>query len=148
LILLDDIVPADSAVEICSQYQCGGVTGPIEGGRAWLVKGSEATLRLDLLTRPGALIELRPERTLHDVHWGYHFAQCRLFPVRVTYRADESDPLVSTFMDSTRRMSGCRLERQGRELLVILPSGRRVGFGWCKDGWRFNVEPAVSAGHD
>jgi hypothetical protein len=148
LILLDDIVPTDSAVELCSLYQCGGETGPIEGGRALLVKGREATLRLDLLTRPDALIELRPERTLHDVHWGYHFAQCRLFPVRATYRADESDPLVSTFMDAKQALSVCRIEREGRELTVVLPSGRRVGFGWCKDGWRFNVESAVSTCHD
>jgi hypothetical protein len=147
LVFLDDIVPTDPAAEIRAQYQCGGVTEAIDGGRAVLVRGRKVTLRLDLLTRPETALELRPERSLHDVHWGYHFAQCRLFPVTANYRADERDPLVTTFVEAGGVVPACRVERAGDELTVVMPSGRRVGFGWCEDGWRFNVEPAVPAGH-
>jgi len=138
MVLLDDIV-ADG--DVAAQYQCGGVTTLAGAGRAVMVSGARARLRVDLATRTDAVLELKPERSLHDTHWGYHFADCRLFPVAATYQAEEMNPLVAVFLDATEGdPPASRVERSGAELTVRLPSGRAVRFAHHGGCWRLKTE--------
>jgi hypothetical protein len=138
LVLLDDIVPADPAVTVTAQYQTGGLAEPLRGGRAVLVHGKRAWLRLELVGNEELSLECHPERRLDDIHWGYYFAECRWFPVTAKYVPHESEPLVTVFLDAPEQAPGCcAVERGGNGLAVLLPSGRRVCFELGTEGWRF-----------
>ncbi len=133
LVLLDDI---EADAHVTAQYTCGGIIGRGSRGRSVTVKGDKARLRMDLLTRIDARLVVHPERSLHDVHWGYHFADGRLFPVTVDYIAEGSDPLVTVFLDVTVGAPGtCRLEKAKNRLIVRLPSGTPVSFERQENSW-------------
>ena len=139
LILLDDIVAADNGAKVLAQYQAGGPTGDSGAGRRITVQGDKARLRLEVLTRPGLSLRLQPERSLHDIRWGYHFAECRFFPVTGEYAVDEMDPLVTVFTDEAARRPGpSQLTRQANELTVTMPSGRKVVFAYFDGRWRLD----------
>lgn len=96
VVLLDDIVPAGEG-KVTAQYQCGGPTETCGDGSV-LIKGQRTALRMWLLNRPDVKLQLLPERDLHDTHWGYHFADCRMFPVLAEYVARDRRPLVSVLV--------------------------------------------------
>lgn len=136
LVLLDDVLPADPGATIRAQYQCGGPVSTAAHGRSVLIEGRQARLRLELLTCAEVRLAPQPERSLHDTHWGYHFADCRWFPVTADYRAAEAEPLVSVILDVTRGAPpAARLERGAGSLTVVLPSGVRIGFACGPGGW-------------
>lgn len=141
-VLVDDVV---AAAPVTAQYQCGGPTAALAAGRAVVIAGDQARLRLELLTHPEATPVLKPERSLRDTHWGYHFADCRLFPVTVEYAAVEREPLVAVFVDVTAgEPSPSRVIHVSGRLTVELPSGRQVVFVRGAAGWEL-VWPDVSA---
>ena len=97
-------------------------------------------MRMDFLGGGAMKVAVHPERSLHDTHWGYHFADCRLFPVTAAYRPDEMDPLVTVFLDAAQRRPGaCRRVQRGSALCVILPSGCCVRFVHDAGGWVFAI---------
>jgi len=122
LVLLDDI---DADGEVLTQFQIGAEPLPVRRGL------QIAGIRLDLLTRPELRLTVQPERSLHDTHWGYHFADCRLFPVTGLYHAEPRKPLVVVFTVGKRPV--CR--RSGNNLTVKLPSGRELQFQF-QDKWK------------
>jgi hypothetical protein len=134
IVLLDDIAAAG---RVTTQFQCGGVTALLRSGRGVTVKGQRARMRIEWATRPDAVVRLTPERSLHDTHWGYHFADCRLFPVTLTYVARATEPLAVVFTDATRTTPRlCRVDRGADSLAVLLPSGRRVLFARRGGRWQ------------
>jgi hypothetical protein len=138
LVLLDDLVPARPGAEITAHYQCGGVTKAVAGGV--LIHGTQARMQMQLLSHATPCL-LHPERSLHDIHWGYHFAKCRLFPVTCTWLAD-GQPLVTCLLDATDHPAEpATLHREGNQLTVTLPSGRAIAFTCNANGW----EPAGEA---
>jgi len=142
LVLLDDVVPTREGAEVVAQYQAGGPTADLGGGRAVLIAGRAAKARLEVLTRPALRLELRPERSLHDVHWGYHFAECRHFPLVGRYAADAAEPLVTVFTDVTDgEAPPARVVAGAGRLGVRMPSGREVGFVLLAGGWAAELGP-------
>jgi len=140
IVLLDDIAGSCAGATVLAQYQAGGETEDLGDGRAVLIRGRQARLRLELLTRPELHLECRPERDLKDTHWGYKFAECRLFPVVGEYAADEADPLVTVFADATdAELPPSRLRRGDSEIAVVLPTGREVVFACHEGRWRLDV---------
>ena len=136
LILLDDIVAPKTTVT--AQYQCGGETSG--GGRTGLISGRVAKLRFSLFGREDCQLELKEERTLHDTHWGYHFAECRLFPVAAEYEPAEADPLITVFQDATKTAPDRpRLEHEPDKRTIILSPGREVVFSYFQGQWRLNT---------
>jgi len=132
VVVLDDIVAEG---EVTAQYQCGGPARRV-GPRAVTVRGARAALRLELFRRGAVAPELHPERSLHVTHWGYHFADCRWFPVTATYRANASDPLVTVITDAARRAPApSRVLRGADAITVRLPSGLVVRFARLAAGW-------------
>jgi hypothetical protein len=132
VVVLDDIAAAG---EVTAQYQCGGPTRRV-GPRAVLVRGARSALRLELFRRGAVSPGLHPERSLHDTHWGYHFADCRWFPVTASYRAAGSDPLITVVTDATRRAPApSRVRRSPDAIAVRLPSGLTVHFARLAAGW-------------
>ena len=100
VVLVDDIVPAGAEpVSVMSQLQCGAPVQLDEPARVLEVCDEAATLRLHVAAPAEIAWRLGEERTLHDTHWGYHFADCRLFPVVVAYQALASRPLVVVMTD-------------------------------------------------
>jgi hypothetical protein len=92
---------------------------------------------MELLGRAEARPVLEPERSLHDSHWGYHFADCLLFPVTAGYMAEEKSPLVTVFLDETDGKKGaCKVERKDDRLTVRLPGGARVCFAFEGGVWQ------------
>ncbi|MFP4176969.1 MAG: hypothetical protein ACLFT2_07045, partial [Candidatus Brocadiia bacterium] len=120
LVLLDDILTPDTADgQVTAQYQCGGRTGLLNDGPAFVVDGEDATLHVRPLGRPDIDLTLQPERDLKDVHWGYTFADCRHFPVTATYRARAEAPLITVFQDVTEeRPGGVEVSSEGKEINV------------------------------
>lgn len=136
IVLLDDVVPTAGDARVTAQYQAGGVTQDRRDGRRIMVKGRSAKLRLELLTRPELSLTLHEERDLHDTHWGYHFAECRMFPLTGEYEPDETDPLVTAFVDASKgRPKVCRSRNRNGTLTVTLPSKRRVVFTYGNGQW-------------
>jgi len=141
VVLLDDILPADPGAKILAQYQAGGETRDLGSGRAIMIQGARARLKLQLLTRSDLHLTLHPERSLHDTHWGYHFADCRLFPLSGTYTVAQADPLLTVFLDATNADPGtARLVREDNALVVRLPSGRDLAFARHDGAWRFDAQ--------
>jgi len=141
LVLLDDIAGHRPHVPVVAQYQAGGATDDLGGARTAMVRGTRAALKLQLLTRPALALELKPERTFHDTHWGYHFAECRWFPMTGRYEADESDPLVTVFLDATNGDPGAaRLDGCDGRLTVTMPSGAQVRFAFVEGRWDVDAE--------
>ncbi len=135
VISLDDIVPANPGAPIRLQYQTGGETSLI-GGSGVLVTGRKISMRLDLLSPAQCRLTLQPERTLHDTHWGYHLSDCRLFPVLADCTVQDDNPIITTFLDATEHTPEApTLKRQGRELVVTMPSGCAVVFVLIGGGW-------------
>jgi hypothetical protein len=133
VVLLDDIVAAG---KVTARYTCGGVTRP-RGAQGVDISGTKARLRMELLGRAEARPVLEPERSLHDSHWGYHFADCLLFPVTAEYAADVKSPLVTVFLDETDGKKGaCKVERKDDRLTVRLPGGARVCFAFEGGVWQ------------
>jgi hypothetical protein len=128
LVMLDDIV---AECPVTAQYTCGGVTDASPDGRAVTIQGNLVRLRMELLNRPETKVALHPERSLHDSHWGYHFADCRLFPVTADYQPSENEPLVTVLTEqkgrSSRRSS---VSNENGRLIVRLPSGIGISFAY------------------
>ena len=97
--IVDDLAGALGAPgRVCAQVQAGGATEAL-GPSAFSIRGAQAALRVDLLG-PSGVLRLLPERSLHDTHWGYHFAACRLFPVHFDYAAS-AGPLLTLLRDGS-----------------------------------------------
>lgn len=124
VVVLDDIVPANPAAPVTSQWQCGG-TVEMDGESAVLINGERARMRLAL---DGAKPVIQPERTLHDVHWGYHFARCRHFPVLAKYAAAAATPLVAVATEM--RASNVRREQER----IVAEIERAVAVSFVRDG--------------
>ncbi len=140
LVLLDDIVPTRSGALVTAQYQTGGPTEDVASGRGVITRGERAAMRCDVLTRPGLALTRHEERTFHDSHWGYHFAECRWFPVTGEYTPDEMDPLVTVFLDATERDPGAAIARSDpNRLTVTLPSGAKAVFAYFDGRWQLDV---------
>ncbi len=136
LILLDDVVCGGG---VTAWYQAGGETAR-EGEGSIMISGQRARLRMDLLAAPGVDVDCRPERPLDDVHWGYSFADCRLFPVAARYAAQPERPLVTVFQDATVALPAApSVALRERALQIGLPSGRWVTFVRTAGGWRFDA---------
>jgi len=129
VVLLDDIVPAGEG-NVTAQYQCGGPTDLRDDGTV-LIRGQRSALRLWLLNRPDVKVRLMPERDLHDTHWGYHFADCRMFPVLADYTADERRPLVSVFSVDEKAM--VMLNGDGARISVL---DGQAAFAFSGGRWR------------
>ena len=102
-----------------------------------IVRGRAAALRVDLSADGAGTLTLHPERTLHDTHWGYHFAACRHFPVTLAYPAAEGLPLVSVFLDATAGLPAAPRVRRGDRIAVALPDGSAVEWARNADGWQW-----------
>ncbi|MCX7934062.1 MAG: heparinase II/III family protein [Planctomycetota bacterium] len=130
LIILDDIVAAQPVTLL---FQCGAPTAALaqKGAAAWLIKGIKTTLAVACFS-PGRLKAiLESERTLHDVHWGYHFADCRWFPVRVAHRG--LGPIV-TIVAKPQRVRYCVRFHPDR-VAIALGGQRRLLFALSSQGW-------------
>jgi hypothetical protein len=55
-----------------------------------------------------------------------------MFPVTGEYQADEMDPLITVFPDSTGKAS---IERLNDLINVKMPSGRKVSFVFRNNQW-------------
>lgn len=136
LVLLDDIV-ADQTVT--AQYQCGGPTKALDDDTI-LIAGETARVRMDVCHQPRLKLTCHEERNLHDTHWGYHFADCRMFPVTGEYDANETEPLITIFSDATGDIPQTwTIDRRDREILVQTPRGDGVRFVKLNDGWQTDV---------
>jgi len=139
LISLDDIVPTQPGALIRMQYQTGGETSLIAGGGV-LVAGRKIRMRMDVLSPADHRMTLLPERTLHDTHWGYHCSDCRLFPVLADCVVQDDNPIVTVYLDASDDVPGAPgLARQGRELVVTLPSGRAIVFVYVNGVWELEA---------
>jgi hypothetical protein len=133
MVLLDDI-EADATVT--AQYTCGGPTESNEDGRV-LVSGQKARLTLHWNGPDKLTPVLHPERSLKDVHWGYGFADCRLFPVTLDYQPQVAQPLITVFLDATNRDDRkITFHRDNQHCQVVLPSGRKLSFSAAEGTWR------------
>jgi hypothetical protein len=133
VVLLDDLVPARDGAVITAQYQCGGNTEAVND-QTMMIYGQQAAVQLQILSHTNPLIR-HPERTLHDIHWGYHFAACRLFPVTMTYQATHH-PLITCLQDATDGMPvPAVFEKTETTQAVILPSGTQVIFRRSAQIW-------------
>lgn len=141
LVVFDDIQAEEGGVpvEVESLFQCGG---PVRrsGTRAVLVEGEKARLRLRFHAGTGGCtVTSHPERNLHDSHWGYHFADCRWFPVSVRYRAD--GPLVTVLEDGMASPDACKVRRTRDGIAVALEAVGTVLFRSLETGWRAELGP-------
>ncbi len=133
LIILDDIVAAGASVT--AQYQCGGPTQELPGAPGWLVRGEHAVVRAAVAGPAGLALASQPERSLQDTHWGYHFADCRWFPVTTTYAPIATTPLVTVFQDATDAVPPpAQVEYAPGRAVVRLPSGRTLSFRVTANG--------------
>ena len=140
LVVLDDIAPppGKKTVRVHTWLQGGGPTRDLAAGRMVEIAGESARVRVELLTRPALKLKLHPERSL-KVNWGYHFAECRWFPLSGEYDTDEQDPLVLVALDSTAGASpkACAIARAPREFSLTLPSGALVRFAFASGRWQW-----------
>ncbi len=139
VVLLDDLKPAKPHAQVLTQYQCGGVTTALGAGRHILITGQKTELAFQLLNAPDLTLELHEERDLHDTHWGYHFADCRMFPVTGTYIPDPNTPLITVFLPGNGRQKAELQQENNRELSVVLPSGRAFTFLQTVCGWMLDA---------
>jgi hypothetical protein len=134
LVVIDDIV---SDYDVCSQLQCGGETlagGTGAANSTFFIRGKKVELRVDVHGPDGEL-QRRPERSLKDTHFGYHQADCRMFPVHYTYSPDESVPLVMVICETTGGpTSAVRVVREGPEIRVSAEGVGSVVFALGADG--------------
>ncbi len=133
VIILDDIVPSASDSSVTAQYQCGGITSK-NGENKVKINGNHSSLQMEFFNINEIELDLLSESSLHDTHWGYHFADCRLFPVNVKFTATEKYPLISVFVDG-KYMAETQVKYCDRELIIILSSGRKVLFAFIDDEW-------------
>lgn len=97
LVILDDIA---TEAEVCLQFQCGRVTEAIgQAGKAFAVHGKQVDLRVEVF-EPGGAVELQAERTLMDTHFGYNFADARLFPAHYVYTPAGDTPAVTVIQQA------------------------------------------------
>ncbi len=119
LVIIDDIVAKQPATLL---FQCGAPT-VAKSTASWLIKGRKTALAVSCFS-PGRLNAiLEKERSLHDVHWGYHFADCRWFPVRVLHSG--KGPIV-TVVTEPRLANAYRLRFQADGSINIIFPGRRI----------------------
>lgn len=136
LVLLDDIaVPSEMDPHVLAQLQCGGQTQTLNDARTVLNQGEIAQLRIDALSHPDLRFELKPERDLKDIHWGYSFADCKHFPVTATYQADPDHPLVLAFQDAGEEAEVPSVQHNDGRLTVRLHAGPSVSFLQTAHGW-------------
>lgn len=146
LVLLDDIVPPPGvdALPVRAQYQAGGETSLLGDGATVRIVGRVARLELRLLGPVELATVCQEERTLHDTHWGYHFAACRHFPVTVAYEAVADEPLVTLCRDSTERGPGMVTYTNGGGRLVVRCEREPVAvFLRTARGWQLEGCPAT-----
>jgi hypothetical protein len=138
LVLLDDIV---SKHDVCEQLQCGGQTAELPRGNAepsFSISGKQVQLRVDLYG-PGGELVLRPERSLKDTHFGYHQADCRMFPVHYTYRTKEDKPVMMVIEDVTGgQASKTSIRRSDGEISVMAEGLGQVVFKLAHTGWHMD----------
>lgn len=90
--VIDEIHPAGQG-EVESWHQAGGPVRVGSDGRSFVIDDGRAALAASVEFDGPATVEALPERSLTDSHWGYAFAECRWFPVRLRYRATGRSPL-------------------------------------------------------
>ena len=134
VVLVDDIVPAGEApVDVVSQLQCGAPVRLDETARVLDVCDGAATLRMHVAAPAEVSWRLSEERSLHDTHWGYHFADCRLFPVTVAYTSAASRPLVVVMTDGGAATSARCVCSGGRVEVALGPI--EAALVECEAGW-------------
>ena len=142
LILLDDIAAPGGTV--LAQYQCGGVTEAIACGQTVMIRGDHAKVCLDLYAPADIQLTLLPERTFHDTHWGYHFAECRWFPVTGTYLIHETGPLITTMLDATETTpTAPTVTRTDGQISITLPSGASVFYQYFDGHWQLDMYQTI-----
>jgi len=125
VVMVDD-VDTDGVVTL--QWQCGGPAEVDATTARIAMPRCRARLDIDGATALAA----QPERNLHDVHWGYHFADCRWIPLTATAGRD---PVVAVLLDTTDGDAGpVRIARHADRIDLHLPSGRHLSLhratGW------------------
>ena len=107
VIVIDDVIPRDaSTCDIQLLWQCGGpVTSEVSSSTSstsFVIEDPHARMRVETFARSGPIVTtIQPERSLHDTHWGYHFADCRLFPVVMRCSVGADQPLITVITDVT-----------------------------------------------
>ncbi len=137
VILLDDIIPAALGAIITAQYQCGGIA-TITGENKVLIEGNHSKVQMEMFYPDKLLLKSLPERSLHDTHWGYHFADCRLFPVNVSYAPASNLPLITIFKDGEIGVDSL-VEITGNRIVITLQTGEEISFKITDNGWQPNV---------
>ncbi len=126
IVIVDDIVASrDAPGVVTAQFQAGGETSDISTDHAAFgIIGTSASLRVDLIGVDGQL-SLEEERSLHDTHWGYCFATCRMFPVQFVYQAGagalitvvqdvaSTSLLTPSLLGSRLSVAGCQVDLVG-----------------------------------
>lgn len=133
LILIDDIAPAGLTVH--SLLQFGGVTS-MRGKHGIEAAHRDARVHVEVLSHPAAAIDLKPERSLTDTHWGYRFADCRWFPASVTYQTRDDLPFIAE-VRSARHPSRCpaAVKPSGSSLQLDLGDSTVIELSREDAGW-------------
>jgi hypothetical protein len=107
VIVIDDVQPhATSSCDLQLLWQCGGPVVPgsssSSSSTSFVIDDPLARMRVETSTHSGPIVTtIQPERSLHDTHWGYHFADCRLFPVAMRCSLAAEQPLITVITDAT-----------------------------------------------
>lgn len=142
VIVLDDVEPTKAEALVTLQYQCGGKTTRLENDQV-VIEGRSARMSLYLPHQRGSRITLHRERTLHDTHWGYHFAACRWFPVTIDLRHERGRPWLSVFTDaSSKTFTSPEISCELNHVRIGFANGPEVVFRFTQSGW---VLSSVSA---
>ncbi len=131
IVLLEDI---EADQEVRSLFQCGGPVHRISPDDLE-IQGNNVCLRMRIKRQESGRITFHPERSVHDTHWGYHFADCRWFPIEVAYVPSSEDPLLLVFTDGGRPSRTVHFDRSDHRLIIVLDDVVRVSFSRLSSGW-------------
>lgn len=126
-VVIDDIA---TDAPVCLQWQCGGPASERPGGV--LVTGQATELALAFPVVDGAAVELAAERSFHPA-WGYHFAECRWFPVHWRSGAPTA-PLV-TLVGAPAAVDAAECRVAEAAVTITTPAGAELRFARGAEGW-------------
>jgi hypothetical protein len=137
-VLIDDIAASsDQPGAISSWFQAGGPTAALRPDTI-RIQGDATALDVQILGPPDVATALHAERDLHDIHWGYHFAVCRWFPVTLDYTAGDV-PLVVVFTDATAERPPATLDETATGHRLTIPVIGQIHIDRTADGWRVDA---------